>query len=279
MDAHQYRKNIYKKIEEYEKQGLWDVDVEDDPETIELLPGKADYLNKKLSSKIGTFIANKVATRFYEKMIKKKQFIIKEIRGIENFLKVKGGAIITSNHFNPCENYAIWKAIKPHMGKKPLYRVIREGNFTNPPKPFGFIMRHCNTLPLSSNIDTMKEFMKAFSVLIKRGEKILIYPEQAMWWNYKKPRPLKPGAFRFAVKNKAPIIPCFVTMEDSDVMGGDGYPVQAYTVHILEPIYPNKDLDDKGNIEEMKNKNFEMWKEVYEKFYGMPLIYNTKERK
>ena len=34
------RLNILKKIEEYERAGLWDKDVEDDPETIPLSPEK-----------------------------------------------------------------------------------------------------------------------------------------------------------------------------------------------------------------------------------------------
>ena len=46
-------------------------------------------------------------------------------------------------------------------------------------------------LPLSSNKRTMVEFMKAVDTILQRGDYILIYPEQSMWWNYKKPKPLK----------------------------------------------------------------------------------------
>ena len=98
------RIKILQKISEYEKSGNFNVDVEDDPEHLELLPNKVDYLNKKLSSKIKTKIANIIATKFFEGLIKKGQFIIKEVNGIENFLAVKDGAIITSNHFSICEN-------------------------------------------------------------------------------------------------------------------------------------------------------------------------------
>ena len=280
MDIKEYRLKIQQKIEQYEKEKRWDADVEDDPASSILMPKDVDYLNKKLFSKIKTCFANKMAQNYFEKMIKKNQFIIKEVKGIENFMAVREkGVIITSNHFSPGENYAVWRAIRKPMREdhRLLYRVIKEGNYTNPPKPFGLFMRHCNTLPLSSNMDTMKNFMKALSVLLGRGEKILIYPEQSMWWNYKKPRPLKPGAFRFAVKNKAPILPCFITMEDSEYFDKNGEIVQAYTVNILEPIFPDESLSDKENIENMKNKNYEMWKEVYEKTYKIPLVYKTKE--
>lgn len=273
MEKSEARLKILERIAEYEKNEWWDRDVEDDPETIELLPDKVDYLNKKLSSKIATVFANWVGTRFFEKMIKNKQMIIEDIVGIENFLNVNGGAIVTCNHFNACDNYAVWRAFKPYMKRKRLYKVIREGNFTNSPEPFGFIMRHCNTLPLSSNMDTMKKFMNAVDVLLKRGEKILVYPEQGMWWNYRKPRPMKDGAFRFAVSSGVPVLPVFITMRDSDVLDGDGFYVQKYTVNILPAIYPDKNLTKKQNIEKLKSENYKRWVETYERVYDTKLVY------
>jgi 1-acyl-sn-glycerol-3-phosphate acyltransferase len=154
-----------------------------------------------------------------------------------------------------------------------LYKVIREGNYTNPPKPFGLFMRHCNTLPLSSQPATMVKFMKAFATLLERGETILIYPEQGMWWNYRKPRPMQDGAFSLAVRNNAPIVPIFIGMEDSDVMDPDGFPVQAYTLHILPAIFPDPSLSRVEAKKDMKNRNYEAWAGAYEEFYGKPLIY------
>ncbi len=274
MEKSKERLEILAKIDEFEKLEKWDVDVEDDPETKELLPNEIDYLNKKLSSKIKNKIANFLGTRFFEKMIKNKQLIIKEVKGIENFLAVKSGAIITSNHFNVADNYAIWRVIKPYMKRKNLFKVIREGNYTASPPPFRVILRHCNTLPLSSNRETMRKFMRSMDTLLKRGEKILVYPEQAMWWNYRKPRPMKPGAFRFAVNSNVPVIPMFITMEDSDVLDSDGFPVQAYTVNIMPAIYPDKDKTKPENIEAMRDENYKFWVKTYEEFYKTPLVYN-----
>ena len=267
------RLKILEKIKILEKEKKFDVDVENDPPELELFPENIDYLNKKLSSKIKTWFANVMATNFFEKLIKNKQLIIKEIKGIENFLAVKGGAIITSNHFNPFEVYAVWRSIKPHMKGKKLYRIIKEGNFTNPPPPFKLIMQHCNTLPLSRNRDTMKLFLKSINTLLTRGEKILVYPEQSMWWNYRKPRPLKSGAFKFAVSSNVPIIPFFLTMNDSNIIGNDGFPIQEYTINIMPAIYPDKNLSKNENVEMMKDKNYEIWKKTYEEFYNIPLSY------
>ena len=273
MEKSEHRLEILKRIAELEKQELWYQDVEDDPETYPLMPDKIDYLNEKLSSKIKNKIANIFGARFYDKMIADRQLIIKEVRGIENFTAVKGGRIVTCNHFSVCDNYAVWVALRDYMDGKLLYKVIREGNYTNPPKPFGLFMRHCNTLPLSSQKGTMLKFMKSFAELLRRGETILIYPEQAMWWNYRKPRPMQDGAFSLAVRNKAPVVPIFITMEDSDVLDADGFPVQAYTLHILPAIYPDESLPYAAAKQDMKNKNYEAWVKTYEEFYGTPLVY------
>lgn len=276
MERSPHKLELLKRIAELEKKELWHLDVEDDPETYPLMPDKVDYLNEKLSNKIKNKIANTFGTRFFEKMIADRQLIIKEVRGIENFASVKGGRIVTCNHFSIGDNYAVWTALRDHMDGKMLYKVIREGNYTNPPKPFGLFMRHCNTLPLSSVQATMVKFMRAFSELLKRGETILIYPEQGMWWNYRKPRPMQDGAFYLAVRNNTPIVPIFITMEDSDRLDGDGFPVQEYTVHILPAIYPDKDLSRNDAKNDMKNKNYVSWVKTYEEFYKKPLEYSEQ---
>lgn len=272
------RLKVLARIAEMEKQELWDKDVEDDPETIILRPDKVDYLGKKLSSKIKTWVANRAAVKFYEGEIKKGNFIIKDVVGIENFLAVKGGAFLTCNHFNAYDNYAVYRPIRKNVKKGRLYRVIREGNYTNFGGLYGFLFKNCNTLPLSSDHHTMQKFYNAVTTLLERGEKILIYPEQGMWWNYRKPRPMKSGAFRFAVKNKVPVIPAFITMEDTDKLDADGFKIQAYTIHYLPAIYPKEEYNDKQNIEYMRDANYEAWKELYEKVYGIPLTYDNGEK-
>ena len=274
MEKSAHKLQLLKRIEELEKKKLWHVDAEDDPEALPLMPDAVDYLNERLCSRIKNKIANLLGQRFFEKMIAKRQLIIKEVRGIENFTAVKGGKIVTCNHFSVGDNYAVWKALCPHMDGKLLYKVIREGNYTNPPKPFGLFMRHCNTLPLSGQLSTMKKFMHAVQVLLGRGETILIYPEQSRWWNYRKPKPLQDGAFALAARNRVPIVPIFITMEDSDVPDGDGFFVQEYTIHILPAIYPDESLSRSNAKERMKKENYEAWVRVYEQFYGKELVYS-----
>ena len=276
MERSHHKLELLRRIDELERQELWYLDVEDDPETYPLMPDDVDYLNEKLSSRIKNRIANKAATRFFDRMIAERELIIKEVRGIENFTAVKGGCIVTCNHFSVGDNYAVWVALRDHMNKRMLYKVIREGNYTNPPKPFGLFMRHCNTLPLSSQTSTMKKFMRAVRILLERGETILIYPEQGMWWNYRKPRPMQDGAFTLAIRNNAPVVPIFITMEDSDKLDRDGFAVQEYTVNILPAIYPDKSLNAADAKHKMKKENYDSWVKVYEEFYQKPLSYGEK---
>ncbi len=271
------RLEILEKIEKLELEGKFDVDAENDPPTIILTPDKVDYLKEKTTSKLKTKVANAVAQNFANELLKKKKLIIKEVRGIENLEGVKTGGIITCNHFNPFDSFTVEMVFnRTEVGKKKkLYKIIREGNYTNFPGFYGFLFRNCNTLPLSSNTKTMEKLLKAIKKILENKDFILIYPEQSMWWNYKKPKPLKDGAFKFAVKNDVPIIPIFITMEESKIIGEDGFPVMEYFVNIEKPIYKNKELTDRENINQMRDKNFAIWKEIYEEFYDIPLKYTT----
>ena len=69
-------------------------------------------------------------------------------------------------------------------------------------------------------------------------------------------------------------VPFFITMEDTDTIDGDGFPVQAFTVHILPAIYPDPTLPLPARKEKMRRENYEAWVRVYEEFYGIPLVYS-----
>jgi len=275
VEKSQDRLEILEKIDKLEREGNFDIDAENDPETIMLTPDNIDYLKEKRYSKLKNMIANKIGEKFLDYIIKDSKLVIKNLNGIENIEKVKTGAMITCNHFNPFDSFSIEEVFRKTKASKTkkMYKVIREGNYTNFSGFYGFLFRNCDTLPLSSNKRTMVEFIKSVDKILKRGDFILIYPEQSLWWNYKKPKPLKIGAFNLAARNNVPIIPIFITMEDSDTIGEDGFPIQEYTINIEEPIYPDKNLSEKENTERMKEKNYQVWKKVYEDFYKVPLEY------
>lgn len=273
------RKEVLRKIDEYERKGWFDKDVENDPPSPELRPEDVDYLGKKLSSKIKTAIANKMGRKFFEKMIKEGAVVIDGMEGGENLRLLKDtGAVITCNHFGIPDNYILYHCIQNSLKKKRLYKVIREGNYTGFSGLFGFLFRNCNTLPLSSNRRTMVNFMSAADTLLRRGEAVLIYPEQGMWWNYRKPRPFKIGAFKIAARAGVPVLPTFVTMKDDETkLDEHNYPLQHYTLHVMPPVYPDKTLSEKQAAEKMKEDAFALYKAKYEEVYGVPLAYLEEE--
>ena len=265
--------NPFERMALAEKEGYFDVHVTDDPVTYELLPDQIDYTQKKLITKIKSKIANFISHIGIGRFMKNGMFNIKEIKGLENWESVKTGSIVTCNHFSPNDTFVTQRVLKASKKKK-LYRVVLEGNYTNPPM-LKFFMRNCDVLPLSSNGQTMKKFLRSVDEILKRGDNILVYPEQAMWINYRKPRPLKDGAFRFAAKNNVPVAPMFITTEGA--INKNGEPMPLYTVHILQPIYPKQGVSLRENIEYMKNLNYEMWVKLYEEVYGEKLQYLIKD--
>ena len=268
------RSEVYEKIKELELEGKFDVDVENDPPYTPLHAGDVDYKQKRIANKIRARIYTNYSFKYFNHQIKLGNIIIDDYVGVENLKKVKGGAIITSNHFNPFDSIPIHKAVKKYHHKR-LFKIIREGNYTFPGL-FGKFMRYCNSLPLASDFDVMRQMIESVGYWLDKGHMILIYPEQSMWWNYRKPKPTKPGAFRFAAKFDYPIIPTFITMRETDKFNKDGDNILAYTLHILKPIYPRADLNFKENITYLQECHDKAWKDVYEATYGVKLEYTTK---
>ena len=275
MEQDKERLRVLAKIKELEETGQFDVDPENDPPAKVIKPGTVDYKQKKLSTRIKAKITFGLARKFLHKMIKNKQFIVKNVVGVENLDNLDSGAVLTCNHFSAMDSFATQVAYEKSIQskKRKLFRVIKEGNYTSYPGFYGSLMRNCNTLPLSSDFQTLQEFLRAASYHLTNGNYVLIYPEQSMWWNYRKPKPLKPGAYTMAVHAHVPVVPIFICMEDSDVIGLDGFPIQMYTIFVLKPIFEDPELSSRENKEMMAKKNYEAWKAIYETFYNEKLEY------
>lgn len=112
-------------------------------------------------------------------------------------------------------------------------------------------------------------FFNSMKKILDDGEIVLICAEQAMWENYQKPRPMKYGAYRWATQFDVPVIPIFVGHREKDDSA-------SYTIYIGKPISSKKNMLLNKNTVEMRNKNFEFCKCMYEKYYRKPLCYDTQ---
>jgi 1-acyl-sn-glycerol-3-phosphate acyltransferase len=267
------RLEILRRIQELERQRRFDQDVEPDPPAPPLLPEQIDYLHKGFLGNCRRLAAFAGAYLYFWSLEWRKLIKVNRAEGLQYLANVQG-AVITCNHFHPMDSFIMQRIFDDSGHKKRLYRVIREGNYTGFPGFFGFMMRNCNTLPLSANLQTMKKFLQAVRTVLQNGNCILIYPEQSMWWNYRKPKPMKSGAFDMAVKNNVPVIPCFITMKDLDKPDRDGLPVKEYTPHLGEPLYPDTTLSKPEAKEKLRQQNEAFCRQIYEQVYGTALVYD-----
>ncbi len=217
--------------------------------------------------KFKSFIARRiaeVATRIINRRT--------EIVGEENACDLSGGAIITSNHFGPLENTVIRHYVKK-QGKKRLNVVSQVTNFAMSGF-IGFLMNYADTVPLSPNFRYLNgEFIKVLGERLKKQEVVLIYPEQEMWFNYRKPRPLKRGAYHFAAKLNVPVVSCFVEMVDLPEKDAPSFYKVKYVLHILGTLYPDPAKSVKENSCDLCERDYALKKAAYEKAYGKPLDY------
>ncbi len=67
----------------------------------------------------------------------------------------------------------------------------------------GFLMRYTDIIPIcSKDKDYMKkQFNKMICKMLHKKRGILIYPEQEMWFNYRKPRNKNDCKFKEQIKN------------------------------------------------------------------------------
>lgn len=255
--------SVEERIEELERLGgdYLNQDVNDDPPTKQLK--HVDYLKRNPFKILQACFANSIAHSYRTKL--KKQLNMK-FEGIENLQSINSGAIITSNHFSPSDNVPIYWITKMMKPKRKMWTIVREGNW-NMKGIFGYFLKHCNTLPLSQNYHNMTKLGKAVEKLVKRGDVVLVYPEQAMWPNYKKPRPQKIGAFYYASKNNVPVVPCFTTIDENG----------EYTTHIMNPIYPDKTMSPKVAAAKMRDENYKLCCKKYEEIYNKKLEYSSEK--
>lgn len=195
-----------------------------------------------------------------------------EIVGLEKARAVSGGAIITSNHFSPIENTGI-RLLAHRLGKKRINIVSQETNLAMPGM-IGFLMNYADIIPISGNIHyTQRQFADILRELLTADELVLIYPEEEMWFNYRKPRPPKPGAYYYAARLGFPVISCFIEQRDLPQMDTAEFRRVRFTVHVLGVLYPDPEKSVWENTSLMSAADYRLKKEIYEKVYSKPLDY------
>lgn len=195
-----------------------------------------------------------------------------EIIGLDKLEGLTGGAMITSNHFGPTENTLI-RHMARRLGKNRLNVIAQVSNFAMTGL-IGFLMNYADTIPILQEPHYMqRDFVSILSSLFEKDEYVLIYPEQEMWFNYRKPRPTKRGAYYYAARLNVPVISCFVELRELPAMENKEFHKLRYTLHVLEVLYPQEGKTVKENSEVMRRRDNELKRAAYERVYGKPLDY------
>ena len=238
-----------------------------DPEAL-----KADILD--YVSKLGTCrykVKNLAARAIVSSWIRR--FGVGEMAGLENLSALKGPAFLTGNHFNPFDS-GIHRKLAQITGRGHLVAISQGTNFVMPGLN-GFVLRNIDVIPLVQEPSYMNG---AFRTLMRKhldaGRFILIYPEQEMWFNYRKPRPQKRGAFLFAAEYNVPVVPTFVEMQDLEREVAPGFRDVRTVLHVLPPIYPDPSLSARENSFAMCKADYAAKVACYEQCYHRPLTYD-----
>lgn len=192
------------------------------------------------------------------------------IDGIEN-LPDSPTAFITGNHYNQFDVLLIGKlALKK---RQRLFIVVEASNLAMP-HLIGWAVRNFDSLPIDHDFHYLSRiFPKKLAQVLSKPGWILIYPEEELWFNYRKPRPLKKGAYYYAAKFNQPIISTFTEIQATskrELFQRDFYKTKKI-LHILPTIYPNPDLKIRENMQRMAEIDYRQKKAAYEKYYQRKL--------
>ena len=190
------------------------------------------------------------------------------VTGRENLKAVKKtGVVSLCNHFSFLDTLFIRQAV----GHFRSFHTMGPKN--NKTGLGGHIIRHGGMLPFSTNFDAARNLNAEIGRLLESGKIVNFYAEQALWTNYQKPRPMKDGAFHYAIKHNVPILPVFCTFQ-KDKRGH----MHKLRINILPPIFANENLPRREKLRDMKSRAEQAWQDCYERAYGKHLEYLPDRR-
>jgi 1,2-diacylglycerol 3-alpha-glucosyltransferase len=159
------------------------------------------------------------------------------IQGRENLHSIKEGVVTVSNHIHILDCAMVGMCYFPKMCHFTSVQNIFETPVVRR------LVRMLGGIPIPDSIRMLKPFSQAISRCLAQSKAVHFYPETALWPYYNHLRPFKAGAFHMAADNNVPVVPIVLTCRR---------PTGPYllwrikpliSVQVLEPVYPDMDLD------------------------------------
>ena len=180
-----------------------------------------------------------------------------KIEGRENIKKyrevLKNGVVSVANHVHMWDYIAVMKAIRPF--KSNLLAWAPNVNGEN-----GTLIRMVGGIPIpEGNTAATKTYLKVMRSLLKDDHGWLhIYSEGSMWEYYRPIRPFKRGASHIACDCDKPILPLAFTYREPGWIRKHVFrQIAKFTIHIGEPLFPNKDLNPKEREKDLTIRTHE----------------------
>ena len=180
----------------------------------------------------------------------------------------KQGAICVSNHVALLDTLFVRQAI----GHFHTYFTMAPWN--NKRGLGGWFIRRGGMWAFSADLAAMRNLTNEMKARLGEGGIVHFYAEQAMWTNYQKPRPMKDGAFYYAVRYNVPVLPVFFTFK----VNKKGC-MRKLVIHILPPVAPDASLPRNERAGRLKEQAQAAWTSCYERAYGTPLEYLPDRRR
>ncbi len=230
----------------------------------EYLAARFDNDRRSPAAKIKSYAASRLADALAKKYNKDTVIV-----GVENAFDIKGGAVITSNHYHPADSTPIRMLLGAIGRKNDLHIMIQEANMFMA-GAFGFLMKNCNThpyIPLASYVT--KKFMPSVGRILGTSGMLLVYPEAEMWYNFKRPRKPRDGAYHIASSFGVPILPTFTELITLDgERDENGFLPIRRVLHVLPPIFPKTGASVQESRAHMRDIDYRLKRGTYEQIYN-----------
>lgn len=180
-----------------------------------------------------------------------------KIEGRENIRKykdvLKNGVVSVANHVHMWDYIAVMTAIRPFRSN--LLAWAPNVNGEN-----GTLIRMVGGIPIpEGNTAATKTYLKVMRDLLQNRHGWLhIYAEGSMWEYYRPVRPFKRGAAHIACDSDKPILPLgFSYREPGRIRKHIFGQIATFTLHVGEPLFPNKELNAKEREKDLLIRSHE----------------------
>lgn len=170
------------------------------------------------------------------------------VKGKKHLRKLgKTGAVVVHNHVQVLDSLIVRQMSRT----RPMYYLAAPYN--NKKGLGGWILRVTGVFPISNSLKLTRQLDNTVTDLLHHRRLLTISAEGSMWPDYQKIRPLKKGAFHYAVKNDCPVVPVvtlFRPVKWWDRLIGRRVKL---TLQILPPVFPDPNLDRPTNVTNVQN--------------------------